>query len=1156
MKHTWKKTVAFVLAMTLVAGAMPANVGGFLTGGTAIVAHAEDYTLSPSKSDGTYENDYGKITCWVEDGFLFHYTVTPKSGYRFAKWTYYNEMEEQTLTSTGKTLDIESWEHDNLTAYFSPVTSIANATVNLAENNTVLSLTVGDKTITDLTDFVITYGTDDSHTETEIPNELGTYYAYVSASDSSMNYDGATKSEAFEVTELTNKAHETLDTNKKISEYIGNNIKITVTDTGDKDGFTVNQRGSMYGTISAMYGATIDKIVVVRGYYNGTPIVDSPTATRSANGSTFTFTNINASSVKLTCTGSTYAQIKQVTVYFSGDFIVTEKFNATPAGCFTEGNSEYVTATDGKYYTVDNGELTEIEEGKWVIPEIGHHTYGTPVWDWNGTESATATFNCEYGDDTQVVTAEVTSETSAATFFTDGYTVFTAKATFDGKEYTDTNESLKTQSPLNQFNSSTETNPTLTLTEDLTGDVEITRDDGVIDLNGHTITGNLMLQNNDPDKAVTVKNGTITGDLDSVALWNDFFKGKVILENVTVGSTIWTDGHDYTIKSGTYNGAVYALKNAETTGNITITGGTFNNIIGSGFTGSGQNVAGGTFSITGGTFASEPDAAFIADGYTAYHKGDIWSVSETVPYEKVDAVAATFDENGNTEYYIGSDGKYYVLDGNEYVEIVEGSWIQPSMLNRFNSTEETNPVLTLTEDVDGDVLITRDDGVFDLNGHTINGNLFAQNNDPNKTLTIKNGVIDEFDPAYGFDMFFVGDIVFENVTVNDNIWTDGHSITINSGTYYNINCFKQSASESIAFTINGGTFNGKFTNGGTKMYHDHSGNTYDVADNGKYDVTVTGGTFSFDPTEYVAEDCIVKNDGDLWTVAGKTDISAVTINYTNGNTFTQTGSDIDFAFTLTDLAEGTDYEVFEGDKTASQPGTYMVKVRGLGSYKGEMTIPWYIVPAAVTIKVNGTAVDGYEFGKSFTVTADAAPAGQKFSHWAVNNEPICYSEEYSFIVKDSVDLTAVYVEDTAVVEAQPVLTLGEIQTVYNGKNAIGFEFTHTTPDSYTIEEVGLLYATNKLAGADTSNPAYANTINLETTDFGVEEKIKNNTSGKVKKFVADYTNHNGTISFSYAIGNNTDCYVYAIGYIKAKNANNEEVILYTDFTAVTYNTIN
>lgn len=42
MKHTWKKTAAFVLAMALVVGAAPANVGtgGFL-GGTAITANAE-----------------------------------------------------------------------------------------------------------------------------------------------------------------------------------------------------------------------------------------------------------------------------------------------------------------------------------------------------------------------------------------------------------------------------------------------------------------------------------------------------------------------------------------------------------------------------------------------------------------------------------------------------------------------------------------------------------------------------------------------------------------------------------------------------------------------------------------------------------------------------------------------------------------------------------------------------------------------------------------------------------------------------------------------------------------------------------------------------------------------------------------------------------
>ena len=942
--------------------------------------------------------------------------------------------------------------------------------------------------------------------------------------------------------------------------YEENNVDI------DLNGHTITLAKAYFGvdnghTLTIRDSKGDGKILMKRQVrvLNGNVILEGGTLESNYNSGA-----IGISAGTFTMNGGTITGPKSIQCLVDGSVIinggnVNGEFNGTGTGLSITGgifNFDVTSLVNAGVSVTKIGNLWYVGDSAPSIVDISTATVNLAAD--NSVESITvgddtitdlSGFDITYGvSDTDHTATSVPS--AAGTY----YAYVTAKDT--NTSYTGTAKSASFEvTSFDAFNASTETNPTLTFTEDFTGNVNITRDDGVIDLNGHTINGNLMIQNNDPDKTVTIKNGTVTGELDSLAAWNDFFKGKVVLENLTVGNTIWTDGHDYTIKSGTYNGIIYALKNSATSGNTTITGGTFNKSIATGFTDWGQNVAGGTFTISGGTFANEPNEAFVADGYTAYHKGDVWKVSKTVPYEKVDAVAATFDENGNTEYYIGSDGKYYVLNGEEYVEILEGSWLVPSTLNQFNASEETNPTLTLTEDVTGDILITRDDGIIDLNGHTINGNLFAQNNDPNKTLTIKNGVIDEFDPAYGFDMFFKGNIVFEDVTVNDNIWTDSHSITINSGTYYNINCYKQSASESASFTINGGTFNGKFTNGGTKMYHDHDGGSYNVIDNGKYDVTVTGGTFSFDPTEYVAEDYIVSNDDEFWTVAEKTDISVVTINYTNGNTFTQTGSDIDFAFTLTDLVEGTDYEVFEGDKNASQPGTYMVKVRGLGNYKGEMTIPWYIVPAAVTIKVNGTAVDGYEFGKSFTVTADAAPAGQKFSHWAVNNEPVCYSEEYSFIVKESIDLTAVYVADTAVVEAKPVLTLGEIKTVYDGKNAIGFEFTHTTPDSYTIEEVGLLYATNKLAGANTTDPKYANTVDLRTTDFDVVNAVKNNESGKVKSFVADYTNHNGTIFFSYAIGNNTDCYVYAVGYIKCRNANNEEVTLYTDFTAVTYNSI-
>ena len=76
---------------------------------------------------------------------------------------------------------------------------LSNATVTLGADNTVSSVTVGGNEITDLSEFDITYGTDESHTATEPPTEEGTYYAYVTAKTESENYTGTAKSAAFMV---------------------------------------------------------------------------------------------------------------------------------------------------------------------------------------------------------------------------------------------------------------------------------------------------------------------------------------------------------------------------------------------------------------------------------------------------------------------------------------------------------------------------------------------------------------------------------------------------------------------------------------------------------------------------------------------------------------------------------------------------------------------------------------------------------------------------------------------------------------------------------------------------------------------------------------------------------------------------------------------
>ena len=65
---------------------------------------------------------------------------------------------------------------------------------------------------------------------------------------------------------------------------------------------------------------------------------------------------------------------------------------------------------------------------------------GAPVWKWNDDFTASATFTC--GNDAshvEPVNAAVTNEvTTAATCEADGVRTYTAKVTFEGKEYTDT----------------------------------------------------------------------------------------------------------------------------------------------------------------------------------------------------------------------------------------------------------------------------------------------------------------------------------------------------------------------------------------------------------------------------------------------------------------------------------------------------------------------------------------------------------------------------------------------------------------------------------------------------------------------------------------------------------------------------------------------
>ncbi len=140
---------------------------------------------------------------------------------------------------------------------------------------------------------------------------------------------------------------------------------------------------------------------------------------------------------KVTFEGKDYTDTKTEPIPAKGhQLTAVEK---VPATCETAGVEAYwKCSVCGKLFSDAEGN-TEITLEKLTIPATGH-AYGEPVWKWTDDFKATATFTCA-NDATHVenVTAEVTSAvTTPAACETTGVRTYTAKVTFEGKEYTDT----------------------------------------------------------------------------------------------------------------------------------------------------------------------------------------------------------------------------------------------------------------------------------------------------------------------------------------------------------------------------------------------------------------------------------------------------------------------------------------------------------------------------------------------------------------------------------------------------------------------------------------------------------------------------------------------------------------------------------------------
>lgn len=114
--------------------------------------------------------------------------------------------------------------------------------------------------------------------------------------------------------------------------------------------------------------------------------------------------------------------------------------STTPATCTVDGKTVYTATFSSNLFTTQTKEVT--------IEKLGH-TYGAPVWSWSEDgKTATATFTCtregctaETTGHAQNVTATVSGKQKVAPTCTDkGTTTYTAKVTFEKKDYADTKD--------------------------------------------------------------------------------------------------------------------------------------------------------------------------------------------------------------------------------------------------------------------------------------------------------------------------------------------------------------------------------------------------------------------------------------------------------------------------------------------------------------------------------------------------------------------------------------------------------------------------------------------------------------------------------------------------------------------------------------------
>ena len=357
-----------------------------------------------------------------------------------------------------------------------------------------------------------------------------------------------------------------------------------------------------------------------------------------------------------------------------------------------------------------------------------------------------------------------------------------------------------------------------------------------LDLNGHTLTGNLAVDSgsvsisgkgvlkgnltNGGTNAVTAKGLTVNGVV------TNSNRGSVTLDNTTVsGSAENTDSGSLTVAGSTVEASIIN----HSSGNVLIGGasvveGTVVNRNGI------TNISGGTFNARAGNSVLKADSGKIIVSAGAF-SGDLSGAAQSIVITG-GTYTAKPDSYVDERYFVVSgptEGIYTVSVREESMVAMIGTQYYATIEQAINAVPSGNESTTINLIADigaGADLMLPDGKVIKIEaaGHTVNRNIVCA------------GVLETGTTGTGV---FNGCIsTASNGTV---IITDG-TFKVASGNVID--------AETGMVTITGGKFTGALEGGSGNNKH----------------ISITGGTFSVDPTVYVAPGYGATEGDDGWTV--------------------------------------------------------------------------------------------------------------------------------------------------------------------------------------------------------------------------------------------------------------------------------------------------